>query len=230
MQQLTLQLAPAPAPTFDSFFPARNAAAVAQLRALAEGNEHFVYVWGAPGSGKTHLLRSFASAAAAAGRRARYIAPGEDVHAEPDDAVIVCDAVDKLDMVGQLALFDLFNRFRSRGGSLLAAGDRAPMELPLREDLRTRLGSGIIIRVEPLSDEEKQAALADHALSRGIALAPEVLDYILTRAVRDMGTQMAVIDALDRVSLERKRPITLPLVREVLPLIETTARNPAHGP
>ncbi len=224
MQQLTLQLSPPPAPTFDSFFPARNAAALAQLRALVDGEEQFVYVWGAPGSGKTHLLRSFVSAAAARGRPARYIAPGEHIDSAPDEAVIACDAVHQLDMVGQLALFDLYNRFKSGGGALLTAGDRPPLELPLREDLRTRMGAGVVLRIEPLSDEEKKAALSSHAESRGISLAPDLLEYILERAVRDMGTQMAVIDSLDRLSLERKRPITMPLVREVLQLIEQSAR------
>jgi DnaA family protein len=224
VQQLTLQLAPPPAPTFDSFFPARNAAALAQLRALVDGEEQFVYVWGAAGSGKTHLLRSFVSAAASRGRPARYIAPGEDIHSDPGESVIACDAVHLLDMVGQLALFDLYNRFKSSGGALLTSGDRPPADLPLREDLRTRMGAGVVLRIEALSDEEKKAALSSHAHSRGIALAPDLLEYILERAVRDMGTQMAVIDLLDRLSLERKRPVTMPLVREVLQLIEQSAR------
>jgi DnaA family protein len=81
-----------------------------------------------------------------------------------------------------------------------------------------------VLRIEALSDEEKKAALSSHAHSRGIALAPDLLEYILERAVRDMGTQMAVIDLLDRLSLERKRPVTMPLVREVLQLIEQSAR------
>ena len=111
------------------------------------------------------------------------------------------------------------------GGALLTSGDRPPADLPLREDLRTRMGAGVVLRIEALSDEEKKAALSSHAHSRGIALAPDLLEYILERAVRDMGTQMTVIDLLDRLSLERKRPITMPLVREVLQLIEQSARN-----
>ena len=135
------------------------------------------------------------------------------------ETALAADDVQHLDMVGQIALFDLFNRFRSSGGTLLAAGDRPPAELPLREDLRTRLGSGLVLRLQPLSDEEKAAALSEHAHQRGFRIAPELIEYVLHHVKRDMGTQMAVVAELDRVSLERKRPITLPLVREVLKLL-----------
>lgn len=220
MQQLTLALAPAPEPTFDTFFAGRNEATLATLAALRhalDGNEHFVYLWGPRGSGKSHLLRAFAADAARNGTPATYIAAGESMPA--DASVVAADDAHQLDMVGQLALFDLYNRFRTSGGMLLSAGDRPPAELPLREDLRTRLGAGVVLRVEPLSDEEKRAALSEHGRQRGLALAPELIDYLLTHVTRDMGTQMAVVDTLDRVSLERKRPITQPLLREVLALI-----------
>jgi DnaA family protein len=220
MQQLTLALAPAPEPTFDTFFAGRNEATLATLAALRhalDGNEHFVYLWGPRGSGKSHLLRAFAADAARNGTPATYIAAGESMPAEA--SVVAADDAHQLDMVGQLALFDLYNRFRTSGGMLLSAGDRPPAELPLREDLRTRLGAGVVLRVEPLSDEEKRAALSEHGRQRGLALAPELIDYLLTHVTRDMGTQMAVVDTLDRVSLERKRPITQPLLREVLALL-----------
>ncbi len=220
MQQLTLALAPAPEPTFDTFFAGRNKATLATLATLRHalaGNEHFVYLWGPRGSGKSHLLRAFAADAASNGTPAIYIAAGESMPAEA--SVVAADDAHRLDMVGQLALFDLYNRFRTSGGMLLSAGDRPPAELPLREDLRTRLGAGVVLRVEPLSDEEKRAAVSEHGRQRGLALAPELIDYLLTHVTRDMGTQMAVVDTLDRVSLERKRPITQPLLREVLALI-----------
>jgi len=221
MQQLTLALAPPPEPTFDNFFAGRessiNKATLAALRHALAGNERYVYVWGPRGSGKSHLLRAFAADATRNGTGARYIAPGESIPA--DASVIAADDAHQLDMVGQLALFDLYNRFRTDGGTLLSAGDRPPAELPLREDLRTRLGAGVVLRVEPLTDEEKRAALSEHGRMRGLALAPELIDYLLTHVTRDMGTQMAVIDTLDRISLERKRPITQPLLREVLALI-----------
>lgn len=223
MQQLALALAPAPAPSFDSFFAARNNAVLAVLHEALSGAQPYVYLWGPRGSGKTHLLRAFALAAGGNGVLARYVAAGESIDAANGEQVVAADDAHRLDMVGQLALFDLYNHFRTGGGTLLTAGDRPPADLPLREDLRTRLGAGLVLRLEPLTDDEKAAAISVHGRRRGLELAPELVDYLLTHVTRDMGTQMAVIDTLDRVSLERKRPITLPLLREVLQLIGARA-------
>ena len=224
MQQLALELGPPPPPTFDSFFPGRNAATFAALRAALASGARCIYLWGPQASGKTHLLRAFV---AQRGEPARYAGPGDHFDDSVDDCVdnatgesaFAADDVQRLDMVGQVALFDLYNRYRSSGGTLLAAGDRPPAELPLREDLRTRLGSALVLHLAPLSDEEKAAALSEHARQRGFRIAPELIEYVLKQVQRDMGTQMAVVAALDRTSLERKRPVTLPLVREVLKLL-----------
>src|SRR5690606_37658535 len=115
------------------------------------------------------------------------------------------DDVERLDIVGQLAVFDLYNAFRQGGGRLVAAGDRPPAALPLREDLRTRIGSGIVIQLHVLSEPEKRRALSDHAARRGLRVGDDVLEHLLTRYPRDMGTQVSVLDALDRLSLETKR-------------------------
>lgn len=224
MQQLVLELASPPAPAFDNFFSARNAHVLAALQRLAavttdhhEG-DRFLYLWGPRGCGKSHLLRALVNAVngESALPAARYVAPGESIDAGNGNACIAVDDVDHLDMVGQLALFDLYNRVRTGQGTLVTAGDRPPVDLPLREDLRTRLGAGVVLRLEPLNDEEKAAAISEHARTLGISLAPELIEYLLTHVARDMGTQRAVVDTLDRLSLERKRAPTLPLLREVL--------------
>lgn len=234
MQQLVLELATPPAPSFDNFFAARNAHVLAALQRTAElasrANEgdRFIYLWGPRGSGKSHLLRALvnavndgkngeaAPASGASFEAARHVAAGQGIEPGRGNACTAVDDVDRLDMVGQLALFDLYNHVRTGRGMLVTTGDRPPVDLPLREDLRTRLGAGIVMRLEPLNDEEKAAAISEHARTLGIALAPELIEYILTHVARDMGTQRAVIDTLDRLSLERKRAPTLPLLREVL--------------
>ncbi|MCZ7563552.1 MAG: hypothetical protein M5U08_06820 [Burkholderiales bacterium] len=113
---------------------------------------------------------------------------------------------------------------RGRDGALLAAGASPPGGLDLREDLRTRLGAGLVFQLHALSDAEKSAALAAHAAARGLRLGEGVLAYLLTHLPRDMATQSAVLDALDRYSLEQKRPVTLPLVREALAELERGER------
>jgi len=217
MQQLVLELAPPPAPTLESFFPGRNQAALAALREALAGGERVVYLWGAPGSGKTHLLRAAVEAAAARGRAARYIgAPHAELAHAPRCELLAVDDVERLDAAAQALLFDAFNAAKAAGACVVAAGAQPAAEAPLREDLRTRLASGVSLRLAPLDDAEKAAALENHAARRGLRLGSDLIDYLLTHCRRDMGTQIAVLDALDRYSLQQKRPVTLPLVREAL--------------
>ena len=79
-----------------------------------------------------------------------------------------------------------------------------------------RLASGLTYRMAPLTDAEKGEALAAHARSRGFELSDEVSSYLLTHARRDMGSLMSALDAIDRYSLESRRAVTVPLLKEAL--------------
>jgi DnaA family protein len=138
---------------------------------------------------------------------------------EQSDApsVITVDDVESLDerLVG--ALFRILNSVQaSKNIHIFMAGKAAPASLDLREDLRTRLGWGLVFRTQLLGDDEKMQALEQAAKARGLALSPDVLPWLLNRFYRDMPNLMALMDALDAYSLETKRAVTLPLVRELL--------------
>jgi DnaA family protein len=215
MRQLILDLLPENPPSLDNFVPGGNAEAVAALSAwrAPENREIALLLYGESGSGKTHLLRACAvdyHDAAATPDLENIQASGD---ALPQVAV---DNIEALSDTGQIVVFNLFNRLRLTGGRLLTATSQPPQHLRLREDLRTRLGSSLVYRLTPLTDEEKHAALAAQAAARALPLPPGALDYLLARARRDMRHLMAILVALDRYSLEYKRPITLPLLREVL--------------
>jgi DnaA-homolog protein len=190
------------------------------LARMARGEvvETGVVLWGARGAGKSHLLRATAAAASAAGRAARYVAdPAEiDVAAPTHGVFIAIDAIDTADPDAQGRLFTLYNMLAASGGQLLAAAVAPPARLSLRDDLRTRLGHGLIYEVMPLADDDKAAALAVHARERGFRLSDEVIGYLLAHHSRDMPTMVATLAALDRHSLSTKRPITVPLLRDWL--------------
>jgi DnaA family protein len=217
-EQLILELAPPPAPTLDNFVPGRNGEALRAVGDLLEGREPCLYLWGAPGSGRSHLLQAAAAVATAAGRRARmFVAPRLAAHELHDIDWLAADDVALLDDLDQIELFDAFNRIRAiPGGAFIACGDRPAAQLPLREDLRTRLASGVTRQLHVLSDEEKAAALAAAAHERGLRIGTDIIAYLLTHVRRDMGTLTAVLAALDRSSLALKRPVTLPLVRDAI--------------
>ena len=198
MQQLLLDIRPLAKPTLDNFIPGPNRELLDHLRKWLDGEtaETALYIWGPPGSGKTHLLNALAAEA-----------PG----------IVVLDDIGTLDEAAQIAAFDAYNRARATGQRFVAAGENAPAGLDLREDLRTRLGWGLVYRLYPLSDEDMQAALAKHAKGLGFELDPAIAAWLLTRKSRNLGYLLQVVEALDRYSLQTRRRITLPLLKEILP-------------
>jgi len=220
MRQLILDLIPAPPPTLENFAAGANAAALTALAAwlAPENRETCLFLWGEAGAGKTHLLRACTDSAFVDAVEDPSLASLTSLagDAAEEARFLSVDNVEALAADGQVALFNHFNRLRATGGRLLAAASLPPLQLRLREDLRTRLGSGLIYRLHALSEDARRAALAAQAARRGMNLAPEALDYLLARAPRDMRSLSAILAALDRHSLELKRPLTLPLLRDVL--------------
>lgn len=214
MTQLLLGIAPEWIPTLDNFVPGRNVELLSVLRqasAAAQG-EHGLYIWGETGSGKSHLLQAVAEQARASGLTALY-ARGE----VPDAAqVVVIDDVERLDEGGRIDLFALYNRVRENGGVLVVSGMQAPAFLSLRDDLRTRLGWGLVYQVHALSDTEKAQALQQHALARGFELPNEVTTYLLRHGRRDLPALLATLDALDEHCLRLKRAASVPLLKDVM--------------
>ncbi|MFN7086937.1 MAG: DnaA regulatory inactivator Hda [Burkholderiales bacterium] len=221
MKQLALDIAVTPSPTLDNFVTGRNAELLHNFKRMAagEGGERFVYLWGSAGSGRSHLLQGVVAAARSAGANAVYIACAGETRLGADVAQLDCVAIDDVDRLAtpaQIELFNIYNELRDSRGLLVVSGDAPPAQLELRRDLVTRLGWGLVYQVHALSDEEKAQALMRHAAARGFRLPAEVCDYLLHRAHRDMPTLLALLDALDRHSLATKRPVTVPLLRELL--------------
>ena len=217
-QQFVLDLARPEPPSFDNFVTGANAEPMAALAALAAGTspETGILLWGAPGAGKSHLLRATAQRAATA-RPVVECATLRDVGPDvPPSALVIVDAIDSADALAQGRLFTLLNELPGRGGQWLAAASAPPAALPLRDDLRTRVALGLVFEIVPLSDTDKSVALAAYARERGFRLSDDVIGYLLAHGRRDMPTLVATLAALDRHSLATQRAITVPLLRDWL--------------
>jgi DnaA family protein len=213
MNQLLLGIVPDWVPTLDNFVPGHNVELLERLRhALLGEGERSIYLWGEAGSGKSHLLRALVVAAQELGLSAEYAVANVPVAAD----VIAVDDVQALDGEAQIALFALYNQMRDSGGLLLVSGTMAAMQLGLRDDLRTRLGWGLVYEVHCLSDEEKAQALQRHAYARGLELPSEVIQYLLRHGRRDLPALLTTLDALDELCLRLKRWPSVPLLREVM--------------
>lgn len=220
MRQIPLDIVPEPLATFDSFVTGPgdgNRAAVSHLQGLVAQPGAPVYLWGPPGSGKSHLLRALAAAWQASGRGAAWFDPASPLPWAFDTAwaLVVIDDCGALDASRQQAAFGLLVEALAQGVQVAAAGSLPPVDLPLRDDLRTRLAWGHVFALEPLGDAESRAALRREADRRGIALSDEVMDYLLTRFSRDLKHLMALLDRLDEFALAAHRPVTVPLLRRM---------------
>ena len=221
MEQLVFELAPPEPPRLSNFLPGRNRELLAALGSfiMGTGAEASFFVWGAPGAGKTHLLRAAVALAADRGVASRYCAQAALIDTDPallDARFIAIDRVDEADAAAAARVFTLYNALKQSGGRVVAASRTPLAALPLREDLRTRLGWGLVYEALPLADEEKPEALATYARQRGFDLSTEVIDYLLRHGRRDMPSLLATLAALDRFSLASKRAVTVRLVKEWL--------------
>jgi len=221
VEQLVFELtAPGP-PRLANFLAGRNAELLTALPGFAagEGAETGMLLWGPPASGKTHLLIATAALAESADRHSLYVAHPDELEMDIGAALPALVAIDRVDDARDDAagrIFTLFNALKANGGRMIAAA-RAPLAtLPLREDVRTRLGWGLVYEVLGLTDEEKSAALAAYAGERGFSLQADVVDYLLRHGRRDMRSLLATLDALDRRSLATKRAITVPMIKDWL--------------
>jgi len=217
VKQIPLAIGPEAARTFENFLPGPNAAAVAHLQLLRPGAPP-VYLWGPPGSGKSHLLHAAIERAQQQGESTAWF---EAALPTPWQAPEHCDCIvlddcQALDEAQQQAAFALFVDAGAQGAVVLAAGSVPPVDLGVREDLRTRLGWGHVFALEPLAEPEVRSALRREADRRGTFLSDEVMDYLLTRFARDLKHLMAQLDRLDEFSLSTKRAITVPLLKQML--------------
>jgi DnaA family protein len=217
MRQVPLPLVPQPLASFDSFVTGSNALAVAQLRAQVPPVSP-VYLWGPSGCGKSHLLTALGHACLHAGRRVVRFDPASSGDQDLDAAVglVILDDVQHWDAQAQQQAFALLVEAQSHGVAWAAAGPTPPVDLPLRDDLRSRLAWGHVHAVLPLSEAETRAVLRREADRRGVHLGDEVMDYLLSRFARDLGHLMNLLDRLDEYAMSHARALTVPLLRQML--------------
>jgi DnaA-homolog protein len=221
MKQLALDIGLARAPTLASFFPGPNDAALKHLLLWTGSPTRSpvpTYLWGASGSGKTHLLKAVEESLREQGASAGWLDPSiaEPPPFDESWAVVMMDDVHLYSAVQQHAAFSWFVQAQALQRGVLAAGAFPPSHLKLREDLRTRMGWGHVFQLHVPSEPERRAVLRQAADARGIFLGDEVMDFILTRFSRDLGSLMQLLDHLDAYALQAQRAVTIPLVKSML--------------
>ena len=229
MKQIALDIGLATGPSLENFCAGPNEAALRHLQ-LWVGNRQAAalrspvptYLWGATGSGKTHLLKAVREALREQGASARDSVGWLDASVANPPAfneawvAILLDDVHLYTAEQQHAAFNWFINAQTHQRWVLAAGALPPADLRLREDLRSRLGWGHVFQLHVLSEPERRAVLRQQADARGVFLSDEVMDFMLSRFTRDLDSLMQLLEQLDGYALQTKRAITIPLIKSML--------------
>ena len=228
MQQIALDIGLPTVPTLAGFWPGSNADVLSHLRLWAESASISTrapvptYLWGESGSGKTHLLMAVQEALHSQGSRCGFLGAADRNPPEFDERwdCVLMDDVQLYDAEQQHAAFAWFvnalTPSDARPRWVVAAGTLPPADLRLREDLRTRLGWGHVFHVQVPNEDERRAVLRQAADARGLFLGDEVMDFMLSRFSRDLGSLMELLEKLDQYALRTQRALTIPLVRAML--------------
>lgn len=212
--------------TFDNFYSDANQQLCDFLQTLFASNELYVYIWGNPGAGCSHLLQACCHKAHELNKTAMYLPLSEYHHLTPE----ILDGLEEMDLVvlddiqvvmqqseWEEAIFHLFNRLRSNQRQLLIGANNPPNEIGVKlPDLLSRLNWGVIFRVNALTDEDKVLALQLRAKHRGIKMPEEVAGFLLRHYSRSTNDLFEALDKLDTASLAEQRKLTVPFVKQVL--------------
>ncbi len=226
-QQLPLHFEFRASQTFDDFFPGSNQEIITHLQQCISGlGEQQIFLWGKSGQGKTHLLQACCHQAQNQNLSSFYFDLSQAKLPDPsmlnglDEYDLVCfDNIQRIagNSAWELAFFNFFNQHRDRGHKLIVSASSAPNDIAIQlPDLKTRLNWGLTLKIQPLTDSDRIAALIFKADQMGFEIAPQAGRFLLTHYDRDLASLWALLEKLDRASLAAKRKLTLPFLKQIL--------------
>ena len=235
--------------TFDNFVVCggnRTAFHFARMVMDGDGGDSLLYVYGPPGSGKTHLLMATGEALL------KNLEHEVHDHSPGTIPCLSCKNIDEIyrgeypaEAVSKLAerfreapalliddihlvpdiesvrveLWQVFNDFYNSGKKIVVTGLHPPRELPnLDGHLISRLLWGLVAKMDVSDDDSRRMILKKLSVDRQVIIPDDVAEYLLVHVRRDLPS---LIDALERVSrfaMASKRKITVRLTREALEL------------
>ncbi len=226
-QQLPLHFEFRANQTFNDFFPGTNQEIVTHLQQCIAGlGEQQIFLWGKSGQGKSHLLQACCHQAQNQNLSSFYFdlsnaeLPDPSMLSGLDEYDVVCfDNIERIagNAAWELAFFNFFNQHRDRGHKLIVSASSAPNDIAIQlPDLKTRLNWGLTLKIQPLTDSDRIAALIFKADQMGFEIAPQAGRFLLTHYDRDLASLWALLEKLDKASLAAKRKLTIPFLKQIL--------------
>jgi chromosomal replication initiation ATPase DnaA len=210
-QQLPLDLAQSPRLLREDFIEGRaNSAALRLVDAWPDWSAPVAVIWGPGGSGKSHLANIWLQKAGAMRLAAQYTA---------DFVVTAPCLIEDADTqdVDETRLFHILNGARQAGASVLITCRKPPSQWDIAlPDLKSRLGAAILVEIGAPDDALLAAVLAKLFADRQLAVETNVISYLISRMKRSLAAAASIVDALDRLSLEKQSRISRALAALVV--------------
>ena len=225
--QIPLALGIKERPGFDLFVTGDNREAVQAVKNLASGSQQTsIYVWAQSGTGISHLLQAACMLADEMNYQVAYIPLSDYSVLSPqvlenlDSMDLVC--IDDIDAVAarpewEQPLLHLYNRLRDKDRVMLVGAHTSPQSVNFQlQDLKSRMGWGLVYHLKPLNDQDKIEILQHRAKARAFDLPAEVAGYLVNRVQRDLPSLISLLDDLENATLAEKRKLTIPFVKTFL--------------
>ena len=183
-------------------------------------------IYGAKDSGKTYLLQALCNQFNNQGKSSFFLPMRQAIELSVDildsleNIELVCiDGLESLvgNRAWEVGLFNLINRSFNCNNRLIftSAKNIDGMNFELK-DLDSRLRKIQSHELHSLADDDILSALKHIANLRSIELGSKEAQYLLTYADRNISDLVKILESLDQLSMEMKRKITIPLIKEVI--------------
>ena len=184
-------------------------------------NSSEVFIYGASGQGKTHILKGAVLRALEMDKNAIYIDCSEPFPEHILDFIdqvhfISFDNVHLISSKNQEIFFDLYNQARQNQILILVSADSLPSDLEVMKDIKTRLSLAAVYKLEELNDELIMRVIDSQMSQRNLSINSGVYEYLFKNYSRDLKLLLATLNDLDKASLQAKKAISIPFVRKFL--------------
>ena len=190
---------------------------------FVDENSSEVFIYGASGQGKTHVLQGAVLKALELDKNAIYIDCIEPFPEHILDFIdqvhfISFDNVHLISSKNQEIFFDLYNQARQSQILILVSADSLPSDLEVMKDIKTRLSLAAVYKLEELNDELIMRVIDSQMSQRNLSINSGVYEYLFKNYSRDLKLLLATLNYLDKASLQAKKAISITFVRKFLNL------------
>ena len=185
-----------------------------------------LFIYGTKQSGKTFLLQAMCNSYSSVCKSSLYVPLkkvmnyGVEIFESLENIDLIC--IDGIEQViskieWEKEIFNLINKALISNSRLIFTSSKDLKSLNfLLPDLESRIKKIQSYELYPIDDKDIIDALKYISQFKSINLGDKEAKYLVTYSQRDISNLIQILESLDQLSMEMKRKITIPLIKEVI--------------